>query len=656
VGITARTRRFRQRFTAPVILLALTGASVGVAADAGQAQASAVPHTATSTTTATSTSTATSAGPPAPTTGYQTATRRSQVRVIVRTTVGTTNAVIARTKRLNGKITRLLPVIHGFAATVPVSAVAKLRADARVVGVTVDSTGRMQSVNSALGYDTSDTGSLDQITSLVGARAMWAAGYTGKGVDVALIDTGVSQVKGLSSGNVVNGPDLSTDQASTDLRYRDSYGHGTHMASLIAGRDAISTPAGYANTTTGASSYEGVAPDSRVISLKVGATDGAADVSQVIAAIGWVTQHAHDPGLNIRVINLSYGTTSTQDYQLDPLTYAVEAAWRKGIVVVVAAGNDGTDKQDLANPAQDPTVIAVGAEDPNGTLSALDDTIPAFSNRGTNKRHVDIVAPGTHVLGLRVPNSIVDLNNPTAAVGTRFIRGSGTSQATAVTSGAVALLLQARPSLTPDQVKWALSNSATVLPKGTLNNRGAGLINVPAALTATAAATLPTQASLLSKKPTYGTGTGSLELARGGSHLVTGVTSINTTTGTNGNTKTNATATTVTTTTEVQLTGEKDIFGTPWVAGTWAPATLAGNAWTAGSWRGNVWTGGAFNAQGDWASVAWAAPSWTGGNWLGRSWVGRSWVAGAWVGSSWVNSSWSGRSWVDASWSSSTWN
>src|SRR5207247_1212619 len=98
----------------------------------------------------------------------------------------------------------------------------------------------------------------------------------------------------------------STDQAAADLRYRDSYGHGTHMASIIAGRDSVSTPAGYAATT---SNYQGVAPDARVISLKVGATDGSADVSQVIAAIGWVTQHAHDPGLNIRVLNLSYGTT-----------------------------------------------------------------------------------------------------------------------------------------------------------------------------------------------------------------------------------------------------------------------------------------------------------------------------------------------------------
>jgi serine protease AprX len=295
---------------------------------------------------------------------------------------------------------------------------------------------------------------------------------------------------------------------------------------------------------------------------------------------------------------------------------------------------------DLANPAQDPNIIAVGAEDPGGTLSTLDDSIPAFSNRGTNKRHVDIVAPGTHVLGLRVPGSVIDLANPLARVGTRFIRGSGTSQATAVTSGAVALLLQARPSLTPDQVKWALTDSATVLPKGTTKNHGAGLINTSAALSSATATTLPTQASLVNKAK-YGTGT--LELARGGSHLVTGKTTLDS-------------QTTVTTTTDLALTGEKDIFGAPWTGTTWAPATLAATAWSAGTWRGNVWTGSGFDANGDWASATWSAPSWAGASWTGRSWVGRSWVSGAWVGSSWVNSSWSGRTWVGASWSSSTWN
>jgi serine protease AprX len=583
---------------AAVTLLALAAASLGVAtADPAQATRSA------------------RASAPA---------AQPTARVIIRAATGQLDAVTSQVRQLNGTITQHLPIINGIAATLPVTTVTTLRTDHRVLAITPDATGRVQAINPALGYDQTDTGSLDQITTLIGARALWSAGWTGKGIDVALIDTGVAQVTGLTTGNIINGPDLSTDQMSTDLRYRDSYGHGTHMASLIAGRDTISTPTGY---TTSSSKYQGVAPDARIINLKVGATDGAADVSQVIAAIGWVTQHAHDNGLNIRVLNLSYGTTSTQDYTLDPLTYAVEAAWRKGITVVVAAGNDGTTKAELANPAQDPNVIAVGAEDPNGTLTTTDDTIPDFSNRGTQKRHVDITAPGTHVLGLRVPGSVIDQANPTAVVGTRFLRGSGTSQATAITSGAIALLLQARPGLTPDQIKWLLTNSATALPKGTTQNRGAGLINATSALKITA---LPTHASLI-RNAVYGTGTGSLEEARGGSHLVDG------------------------TTAEVPLTGEKDIFGTPWDGQTWAPAALAGTAWNGGSWRGNTWTGGAFNANGDWTGANWTTSSWTGDDWYDLSWVGRSWVGRSWVGDAWVNTSWSGRSWVGASWAGSIW-
>jgi serine protease AprX len=580
------------------------------------------------------------------------------VKVVVRGVPGHGTALTHRINALHGRVTRDLPIIDGMAATLPADAVATLRADPDVLAVTPDASGHVQSVNPSLGYDPGkDTGSLDLMTQIVGARKMWSAGWTGKGVDVALIDTGVAQVPGMKSGNVVDGPDLSTDNSSADLRYADSYGHGTHMASIIAGRDAVSTPAGYAtdNTSKGTGKFTGVAPDARIIDIKVGATDGAADVSQVIAAINWVTQHAHDPGLNIRVLNLSYGTASTQDYTLDPLSFAAEVAWRKGIAVVVAAGNDGTNKVNLADPAQDPAVIAVGAEDPNGTIDTADDTIPDFSNRGTTKRHVDVVAPGTHILGLRVPGSVVDLTNPTAAVGTRFIRGSGTSQATAVTSGAIALLLQARPELTPDQVKWAVINSATALESGSENNRGAGVVNAKEALSLATSEDFPSQATLLKTAAVYGTGLGSLELARGTAHLGGGTTTISTATTVRGGVSSSTTIST-TTSSGSTLSGEKDIFGTAWNAKTWAPAALAGTTWTDGKWRANTWTGTGFNSSGDWTAAPWTAASWDGSPWSGRSWVGRTWVADGWSGRTWVSGSWSGRSWVDQSWSSGTWS
>ncbi len=398
---------------------------------------------------------------------------------MVRALPGGQVAAQALVERLGGTVTRSLPIIDGFAATVPDGALATLRSTRSILSVTSDVSGHVMSVDPTLGYDAeNDLGTLFAVTKLIGAQDAWKKGWTGKGVDVALIDTGVAPVKGLTSGNVVNGPDLSFDSQRADLRYLDAYGHGTHMASIIAGRDVAGAPESYESTKN----FNGVAPDARIINIKVGASDGAADVSQVIAAIDWVAQHAHDPGLNIRVLNLSFGTDSTQDYHLDPLAYAAQVAWRKGVLVVVAGGNDGTSNVQLANPALDGNLLAVGAEDPMGTYTLSDDTIPAFSNRGTTVRHVDIVAPGVHVLGLRVPNGLVDQAYPSARVGTRFFRGSGTSQSTAVVSGAAALLFQRYPSLTPQQAKMILGYGATWILKGTKVNSGAGILNVPKAM------------------------------------------------------------------------------------------------------------------------------------------------------------------------------
>jgi len=173
--------------------------------------------------------------------------------------------------------------------------------------------------------------SMSNLTAQMGATAWWNAGYTGKGVDVAVIDTGVAPVAGLNTtGKVVYGPDLSLESQATvvkstgttyPFRNVDTFGHGTFMAGLIAGHDSTLT-APYASAP--ASAYRGVAPDARIVSLKVGDADGGVDVSQVIAAIYWVVQHAKDPGLNIRVIALAYGTNSRQAYTTDPLAFAAQ--------------------------------------------------------------------------------------------------------------------------------------------------------------------------------------------------------------------------------------------------------------------------------------------------------------------------------------------
>ena len=147
-----------------------------------------------------------------------------------------------------------------------------------------------------------DPYSMAALTANIGATAWWNAGYTGAGIDVALIDTGVSPIEGLGdSGKIINGPDLSLESQAPNLTRLDTNGHGTFMAGLIAGKDSTLT-APYANAAD--SAYRGVAPDARIVSLKVGTADGGVDVSQMIAAIDWVVQHKNDNGMNIRVLNL----------------------------------------------------------------------------------------------------------------------------------------------------------------------------------------------------------------------------------------------------------------------------------------------------------------------------------------------------------------
>ena len=279
----------------------------------------------------------------------------------------------------------------------------------------------------------SSVASMPHVRGVVGADALWARGYTGRGVGVALIDTGVVPVPGLESSSVVNGPDLSFESQSPGLQHYDTFGHGTHMAGIIAGngRDGL----------LGLTRFRGLAPDARLTSLKVATSDGAVDVSQVVAAVDWVVQHRNDDPKNpIRVLNLSFGTDGVQGYQVDPLTHAVENAWRAGIVVVVSGGNEGPLAA-LNNPAYDPYVLAVGAADTRGTTGTSDDLVPGFSSRGGASRRVDLTAPGRSIASLRDPGSYLDSAWPSARYGDGLFKGSGTSQAAAVVSGGVALLL-----------------------------------------------------------------------------------------------------------------------------------------------------------------------------------------------------------------------
>jgi len=537
------------------------------------------------------------------------------VRVIVRA-LGAEARVEDAAAALGGKVTLRLGIINGFAASVPASAVPVLRADPAVASVTPDAALAPQTAT----YDPStDMNSMASSAGYSGAAAWWRAGYTGAGVDVALIDSGVSPVMGLAGKNkLVYGPDLSPESQASNLTNLDTFGHGTFMAGLIAGHDpTLYRPYDQAP----ASRYRGMAPDARIVSVKVATSDGGTDVSQVIAAIDWVVQHAHDPGFNMRIINLSYGTDSAQAYTVDPLAFAAEQAWKHGIVVVAAGGNFGFQKQAnsapaLADPAIDPYVIAVGSSDSVGTATLADDTVPSFSpypKRGST-RSVDLLAPGAHIQGLRDPNSFIDINHPEGMIDDRFFRGSGTSQSAAIVSGAAALVLQKYPNATPDQVKELLRSTGYPI-NAPLPAIGGGELRLAKAL----ATPLPH----FTQTWTPSTGVGSLEEARGTDHLVSD---------------------------GVALTGEQDIMGSPFAAAAEASLEALAKSWSGGTWNSKSWSGNG------WSGTSWASKSWSGNSWTGASWSSKSWSANSWTGASWSSSDWSGVSWSSISWSGASWS
>lgn len=521
---------------------------------------------------------------------------------------------------------------------------------------------RVSGVNAAQAT-TVNTGSLDVIARATGARDMWACGWTGAGVDIALIDTGVAPVPGM--GPIINGPDLSFDFQSGAPAYLDAFGHGTHMASVMNGRDAdfkpqgtcplngastgpsstaasstaasssnsgssatnallapaaatngapapVTTPAP-AGTPTGATPFAGIAPGARIVNIKVGSVDGAVDVSQVIAAIDWVVANRNRNGLNIKVIALAYGTDTAATWRVDPLAHAADVARRNGLVVVAAAGNDGTSRIELASPALNQNIIAVGSVDMMGSTDPGRWQVADFANRGTPRRSPDFLTPGVSVVGLRVPGSFVDVSSPSPNPGDRYLRGSGTSQSAAVAAGLAALLIQRYPKATPAQVKAMLVSSA-VQVSGVKGFQGAGAI---------------VGSRLLKAAPP----------ASGGGDTTTGTDPINSDRA-SGTLELNG----------VPLKGEIDVQGKRWSSVTWARTSAAGSTWKGGLWQGNRWTGDSFGP------IGWTPTKWTT-SWAGTPWNASNWGSNLWdfAGLRWRGEGWAGLRWRDASWSSLRW-
>jgi serine protease AprX len=489
------------------------------------------------------------------------------VSVIVRAQPGEDAAADQLVTSLGGQVTQQISLINALVADVPASALPQLNASPDVAQVTSNAPVHLLDSSfsgTGLGYNpVTDVDSMFNIEAMDGAHAYWNAGYTGQGVGVALVDSGVTPVNGLDSqGKVVYGPDLSTDSRNSSLRNLDAFGHGTHMAGIIGGLDDNVTSV----SSTDSSDFMGMAPNAQIVSIKVANAAGQTNVARVLAAINWVV--AHQNSMNIGVLNLSYGADTNAPYVLDPLAYAAEQAWLSGIVVVVAAGNEGNFSDGLEDPAIDPYVIAVGAADTENSTDVHNDQPAGFTSEGDGTRNPDLAAPGTHIVSLADPGSFVDrVFGATAEVGSRFFLGSGTSQAAAIVSGAAALLLSQRPNLTPDQVKAMLVGNTSAI-HGTPALTGSGELNLASVLNAPAPNAVQS----------WPTSTG------GHSH---------------------------------------DRFSSD--GASWSGASWSGASWSGASWSGASWSGAS------WSGASWSGASWSGASWSGASWSADSWSASAWI-------------------------
>ena len=384
----------------------------------------------------------------------------ANVDVIVQFKQAPTEADHQSVLRLGGKLKHEFGVIRARHYSIPATALAQLAANPDVAYVTPDRP--LQ-------------GLLDQADATIGASAAATYGLTGAGVGVAVIDSGIGPSDDLS-GKVVY-----EQQFVANTNTQDAFGHGTHVAGIIAGSGLDSTGSRYTRT------FHGVAEGVSLIDLQVLNSTGAGTDSGVIAAIQEAI--ALKSKYNIKVINLSLGRPVLESYKLDPLCQAVESAWKAGIAVVVAAGNYGRMNPTttygygtITAPGNDPYVITVGAMKDMGTTTLSDDRIASYSSKGPTLYDMvakpDLVAPGNLIDSTRgqASNMVnlypqVGINYNLYATGINgtspsYMQLSGTSMATPFVSAAAALIIQQYPTLTPDQVKARLMLTAnkTVFP------------------------------------------------------------------------------------------------------------------------------------------------------------------------------------------------
>lgn len=291
---------------------------------------------------------------------------------------------------------------------------------------------------------------------------------TGKGVKIAIIDTGIHPHQDLA-GRITDFADFINNRTEP----YDDNGHGTHCAGDACGNGSASS-----------SKYAGPAPEASLVGVKVLDKIGSGSLETVMEGVDWCMQYNQDhPNDKIDIISMSLGSTA-QPFSKendDPMVQIVEEAWNSGITVCAAAGNEGPDAQTIASPGISNLVITVGAlDDRNTSENKEDDEAAGFSSRGPTiygETKPDILAPGVNIVSLRSPGSYLDKIQKSARVDNDYFMLSGTSMATPICAGIAALIKQDNPNLTPQDIKDLLKSGAVEWSGRDPNTYGAGYIN-----------------------------------------------------------------------------------------------------------------------------------------------------------------------------------
>jgi serine protease AprX len=478
---------------------------------------------------------------------------------------------------VGGHLLASLPLTHGVAARLPQGSTL----DAKWVV----SPQREITVAAAA---TPGSGDVSTVRQMLG---MPADGDEGRGVTVAVVDTGIADVPDLA-GRVSDRVDLTGTGAG------DGYGHGTFMAGLIAASGAASDGA-----------YRGVAPKAKLIDVKVADAQGRTDLITVLRGLQWVSDHGRD----VQVLNLSLSSNSPLPYQIDPLTQALESLWHHGITVVVPSGNDGPGTGSVTSPGNDPVLLTAGGLDALGTAGHDDDLVGAWSGRGPTWQgdaKPDLVAVGGHVVSLRSPGSMVDQSNPLARIGVGYFRGSGTSMAAAVTSGVVAGALAEQPGLRPDAVKNLLTTT-TYTSAGLNTSAGAGAGGLDAIRVLDAAPDWRTNKT----QARYDTATVGRDARRWASFS------------------------------KAVVDGDADAATEAWEKLSPASRDRAARAWADVDWSTRAWSDVDWSDV-DWSDVDWSDVDWSDVDWSDVDWSDVDWSDVDWSARAWAADQWSARAWA----------